>query len=123
EDALRRALARLPCCTTNKDGNDNGDPLNLVLIGRQQRHLPCAYSPSVGRNGGDVVWLIVAYRECVPPGLALPPLADQSALPVRQVSRHSRPEGSRDDPPTQSHAGVADSDPLPWHPGMDRADH
>ena len=33
EDALRRALEDLPCCTTNKQGTESGDPLNLVLIG------------------------------------------------------------------------------------------
>jgi LssY C-terminus len=30
---LRRALVRLPCCTTSADGGVDGDPLNLVLIG------------------------------------------------------------------------------------------
>lgn len=32
-DELRRALAALPCCTTNKDGSQNGDPLNVVMVG------------------------------------------------------------------------------------------
>jgi hypothetical protein len=31
---LRERLEALPCCTTNADGSRNGDPLNLVLIGR-----------------------------------------------------------------------------------------
>jgi hypothetical protein len=30
---LRARLEQLPCCTTNKGGSENGDPLNLVLIG------------------------------------------------------------------------------------------
>jgi hypothetical protein len=30
---LRAALEQLPCCTTNADGDRNGDPLNLVLVG------------------------------------------------------------------------------------------
>mgnify|MGYP001547717921 FL=1 len=33
ENELRAALENLPCCTTNEDGTENGDPLNLVLIG------------------------------------------------------------------------------------------
>jgi hypothetical protein len=33
EDELRLLLEQLPCCTTNADGTENGDPLNLVLIG------------------------------------------------------------------------------------------
>jgi LssY C-terminus len=30
---LREKLAELRCCTTNKAGNSNGDPLNIVVIG------------------------------------------------------------------------------------------
>jgi hypothetical protein len=33
EDDLRRALEGLPCCTTNDDSTEQGDPLNLVIIG------------------------------------------------------------------------------------------
>lgn len=32
-DALYQALAAIPCCTTNRDGDRNGDPANLVVIG------------------------------------------------------------------------------------------
>ena len=31
---LREKLAQLGCCTTNKVGNRNGDPLNIVVVGR-----------------------------------------------------------------------------------------
>ena len=31
---LREKLAQLRCCTTNKAGNVNGDPLNIVVVGR-----------------------------------------------------------------------------------------
>ena len=31
---LRQKLAQLPCCTTNKSGSANGDPLNIVVVGR-----------------------------------------------------------------------------------------
>ena len=31
--ALREKLAQLHCCTTNKAGNTNGDPLNIAVVG------------------------------------------------------------------------------------------
>jgi hypothetical protein len=33
ESGLRKALESLPCCTTDKKGTGQGDPLNLVVIG------------------------------------------------------------------------------------------
>jgi hypothetical protein len=36
EDGLRKALESLPCCTTNKNGTEQGDPLNLVVIGDEK---------------------------------------------------------------------------------------
>jgi len=33
ESGLQKALEDLPCCTTNKKGTEQGDPLNLVVIG------------------------------------------------------------------------------------------
>ncbi len=33
EEQLRAALEEMPCCTTNKPGKRNGDPLNLVFVG------------------------------------------------------------------------------------------
>lgn len=33
EAGLRSALQELPCCTTNKKGTEQGDPLNIVVIG------------------------------------------------------------------------------------------
>ena len=33
EEGLRKALEGLACCTTNKDGKAQGDPLNIVVIG------------------------------------------------------------------------------------------
>ncbi len=32
-DELKDALENLPCCTTNKEGTEFGDPLNLVIVG------------------------------------------------------------------------------------------
>ena len=31
---LREKLAQVRCCTTDKGGNINGDPLNIVVVGR-----------------------------------------------------------------------------------------
>jgi hypothetical protein len=36
EEDLRRALEQLPCCTTNRAGDETGDPLNLVLVGSHE---------------------------------------------------------------------------------------
>ncbi len=36
EEGLRKALESLSCCTTNKDGNGKGDPLNIVVIGESE---------------------------------------------------------------------------------------
>ena len=40
EEELRRELEELPCCTTNDDGDEYGDPLNLVMIGAPDHILP-----------------------------------------------------------------------------------
>jgi len=40
EHALRQALEQLPCCTTNKDSTEQGDPLNLVIIGHSNDIFP-----------------------------------------------------------------------------------
>jgi hypothetical protein len=40
EEALRRVLEELPCCTTNADGDEYGDPLNLVVIGEPNDLVP-----------------------------------------------------------------------------------
>lgn len=36
EEGLKRALENVPCCTTNKKGTEQGDPLNLVVIGDEE---------------------------------------------------------------------------------------
>ena len=36
ENELRTALENLPCCTTNEDGTQKGDPLNLAIIGSRE---------------------------------------------------------------------------------------
>jgi LssY C-terminus len=54
EEALRRVLEELPCCTTNTDGKEHGDPLNLVLIGESIDMVPAL----VRRNwhATEIIW-------------------------------------------------------------------
>jgi hypothetical protein len=54
EHALQRALEQLPCCTTNKNGTKQGDPLNLVLIGDSNDIFPAF----IRRNwhGTEIIW-------------------------------------------------------------------
>jgi len=40
EMGLRKALENLPCCTTSQDGQEDGDPLNLVLISNANELMP-----------------------------------------------------------------------------------
>lgn len=39
-DELRTQLGKLPCCTTSQDGESNGDPLNIVIIGNSSHIFP-----------------------------------------------------------------------------------
>jgi len=34
EEGLREALATLPCCTTSEDGTGQGDPINVIFVGK-----------------------------------------------------------------------------------------
>jgi len=36
EEELRTALESLPCCTTDRDGNGEGNPINFVFIGKRE---------------------------------------------------------------------------------------
>jgi hypothetical protein len=51
---LRRTLAQLPCCTTNEDGSEKGDPLNLVLIGDATDIFPALIRR--GWHSAEVLW-------------------------------------------------------------------
>jgi hypothetical protein len=54
EEELRRALEKLPCCTTNAGGNEYGDPLNLVLIGEVNDIVPALVRR--GWHATEVIW-------------------------------------------------------------------
>ena len=45
---LRAKLEALPCCTSNKESNRSGDPLNLVIVGNGAN----AIFPFIERDGG-----------------------------------------------------------------------
>jgi hypothetical protein len=53
-DELRRVLEELPCCTTNADGGEYGDPLNLVLIGDTNDIVPALVRR--GWHATEVIW-------------------------------------------------------------------
>lgn len=60
EETLRAALERLPCCTVNKKGTKEGDPLNLVLIGDGRD----VFSALVRRNwhGTEIIYSKAVWR-------------------------------------------------------------
>lgn len=54
EEALRSEIEKLPCCTTNKDGSGQGDPLNLVLIGEKNDIFPAFIRR--GWHATEIIW-------------------------------------------------------------------
>ena len=54
EEALRQAIEKLPCCTTNKKASDQGDPLNLVLVGATDDIFPAFVRR--GWHGTEIIW-------------------------------------------------------------------
>ena len=54
EEELRRLLEDLPCCTTNADGDEYGDPLNLVLIGDTNDIVPALVRR--GWHATEILW-------------------------------------------------------------------
>jgi hypothetical protein len=54
EAALRSEIEKFPCCTTNKKGSEQGDPLNLVLIGDENDIFPAFIRR--GWHATEVIW-------------------------------------------------------------------
>jgi hypothetical protein len=54
ETELPRVLEELPCCTTNADGGEYNDPLDLVLVGEPNDFVPAL----VRRNwrAEEIIW-------------------------------------------------------------------
>ena len=98
EDELRTLLEQLPCCVTNADGTENGDPLNLVLIGDRADFLAALVRRQW--HPTEIIWSGSLWRTVtlVRPGLPLPLLADQLALPLWPAPGHSSAEGAREHP-------------------------
>ncbi|WP_455222280.1 LssY C-terminal domain-containing protein [Kaarinaea lacus] len=62
ENSFRAALEELPCCTTNKGASQNGDPLNLVIVGGVKDAFPAlvrrGWRPTEQTRFGSVVKMI-----------------------------------------------------------------
>ncbi len=60
EEELRRVLEQLPCCTKNKKGTEEGDPLNLVVIGDQFDIWPAFIRR--GWHATELIWSASLWR-------------------------------------------------------------
>jgi hypothetical protein len=59
EEELRRVLEELPCCTTNANGDENGDPLNLVIVGDTNDIVPALVRR--GWHATEIIWSQALY--------------------------------------------------------------
>lgn len=58
---LFEKLSEMPCCTSNKEGDKYGDPLNLIIIGHLEDFLP--YFIHRGWDVTEDIYLSSIYRE------------------------------------------------------------
>ena len=65
EAELIEAIARQPCCASDKAGTGSADPLNLVVIGTPRRRLLRLHPRGLGRDG-DHSTAARASRRCSP---------------------------------------------------------
>ena len=65
DEAFRAALEALPCCATNKDGTENGDPLNLVVVGGLDDAFPAlvrrGWAPTEEKWSGAVMKMVTSF--------------------------------------------------------------
>jgi hypothetical protein len=54
EEELRSQIENFPCCTTNKKGSGQGDPLNLVLVGNRNDIFPAFIRR--GWHATEIMW-------------------------------------------------------------------
>ncbi|MGD9384480.1 MAG: LssY C-terminal domain-containing protein [Desulfobacterales bacterium] len=54
EEVLRSEIEKLPCCTTNKNGSNQGDPLNLVFVGDRRDIFPAFIRR--GWHATEIIW-------------------------------------------------------------------
>ena len=88
EDEACTLLEELPCCVTNADGTEDGDPLNLVLVG-DRADFGGSRSPAVASDRDPLVRLALAHCQRLHPGLPLPLLANQLPLSLWPAAGHS----------------------------------
>jgi len=60
EETLRRQFEKLPCCTADKEGTGQGDPLNLVLVGNREDIFPAFIRR--GWHATEVIWWKAGWR-------------------------------------------------------------
>ena len=60
EEMLRSEIEKLPCCTTNKNGSAQGDPLNLVLVGDRNDIFPAVIRR--GWHATEILWSKAIWR-------------------------------------------------------------
>jgi hypothetical protein len=60
EEALRNELEKLPCCTADKEGTGQGDPLNLVLVGDKEDIFPAFIRR--GWHATEIIWWKAGWR-------------------------------------------------------------
>jgi len=62
--AFRAALEALPCCVTNEDGSQNGDPLNLVVVGGLDDAFPAfarrGWRPTEQKWSGSIMKMVTS---------------------------------------------------------------
>jgi hypothetical protein len=65
DDAFGAALEALPCCATNKDGTENGDPLNLVIVGGLDDAFPAlvrrGWAPTEEKWSGAIMKMVTSF--------------------------------------------------------------
>ena len=98
EEELRRVLEELPCCTTNADGDEYGDPLNLVLIGERNDIVPALVRRDW--HATEIIWsqAIITHDQVVFTGRTLPLLTHQPTVCLRKTSGYWLAESARHHP-------------------------
>ncbi len=65
DEAFRTALEALPCCATNASGTENGDPLNLVIVGGLDDAFPAlvrrGWAPTEEKWSGAIMKMVGSF--------------------------------------------------------------
>ena len=95
EEDFRAKLSDFQCCARNEKDTKDGDPLNIVLVGR-----PDLIYGALARAGWDETEAVtfstgLKMAKAFFKGEYVPERPDQSPICIRQGSRHCSPEGAR----------------------------